>query len=229
VTRTSNRPDNAKGLWHLLLHCILVRPGTSAAIAAQSLSPCVCTASFSLLFSSSAHLPIRPLARSMFRSKTSCHLLLHNDLSFDPEPTRILLPNPCRRAFVPYPSACCLRLLSIYPCFHRSGRYGNPGHHAINYYTVFSFDLEPKSGNCTTILVNVRLYRILQLALFECCPSATLAWAMLGLKVDCHRYYTDFSFDPEPERKLQPNWFVLLAPVLLLCTRNCTSQLYIFF
>jgi hypothetical protein len=44
-------------LCHLLRHCILDRPGTSAAISPQFLPPCVCTAFFSLLSSSSDHLP----------------------------------------------------------------------------------------------------------------------------------------------------------------------------
>jgi hypothetical protein len=51
---------------HLFLHCIFVRPGTSAATAVQSLPPCVCSASFSLLSSSTVHLPVRPLARPIW-------------------------------------------------------------------------------------------------------------------------------------------------------------------
>jgi hypothetical protein len=47
---------------HLLRHCFCVRSGISAAIAPQLLPPCVCTASFSLMSTSSAHLPVRPLA-----------------------------------------------------------------------------------------------------------------------------------------------------------------------
>jgi hypothetical protein len=43
---------------HLLLHCIVVRPGTKMAITAQFLAPCVCTASFSWM--SSRTLPISP-------------------------------------------------------------------------------------------------------------------------------------------------------------------------
>jgi hypothetical protein len=57
-------------------YCILVRPGTSVAIARQFLPPCVCTASFSLLTSFSVHLiPVRSFARSMLGCKISIHLL----------------------------------------------------------------------------------------------------------------------------------------------------------
>jgi hypothetical protein len=42
---------------HLVRHCEFVRPGTSAVIISQFLPPYVCTASFNLLSSSSAHLP----------------------------------------------------------------------------------------------------------------------------------------------------------------------------
>jgi hypothetical protein len=62
---------------HLVQHCCFVRPETNAAIAAQFLPPCVCTAFFSLLSSPSAHLPVRPFARSMLASKPSCHLRQH--------------------------------------------------------------------------------------------------------------------------------------------------------
>jgi hypothetical protein len=37
------------------------------------------------------------------------------DFLFDPEPEFQLQPNPCHRAFVPNPSVCRLRLVSIYP------------------------------------------------------------------------------------------------------------------
>jgi hypothetical protein len=60
---------------HLLLYWDFVRPGTNVAIAAQSLPPCLCTASLSWMTSLSVHLHERPLARSMLQSKTSSHLL----------------------------------------------------------------------------------------------------------------------------------------------------------
>jgi hypothetical protein len=79
LTRTSIRLVDAgiQDLCHLLQHCIFVRPGTSAAIAAQFLPPCVCTAAFSLRSSSSVHAPIHPFAWSMLGSKALCHLSLH--------------------------------------------------------------------------------------------------------------------------------------------------------
>jgi hypothetical protein len=82
-TRTSRRRSKDAGIqgkFHLSRHCFLVRPGTSAAIATQSLPPCSCTASFSLTSSTDAHLPVRPLARSMLQSKASSHLCRHCDL-----------------------------------------------------------------------------------------------------------------------------------------------------
>jgi hypothetical protein len=45
--------------FHLFRHCFCVRPGTIAAILFQFLPPCVCTEFFSLLSSSSVHLPLR--------------------------------------------------------------------------------------------------------------------------------------------------------------------------
>jgi hypothetical protein len=49
----------SKASCHLLQHCILVRPETSAAIESQFFPPCACTASFSLMSSSSVHLTVR--------------------------------------------------------------------------------------------------------------------------------------------------------------------------
>jgi hypothetical protein len=60
--------------------------------------------------------------------------------SFDPERARKLHPNPCHRAFVPHPSARCLRLLPIYPHVRSPRRCCASRHHAICYNTVLSFD-----------------------------------------------------------------------------------------
>jgi hypothetical protein len=43
-------------------------------------------------------------------------------VSFEPEPARQRQPNSCHRAFVLHSSACCLRLLPIYPYVYSSGR-----------------------------------------------------------------------------------------------------------
>jgi hypothetical protein len=70
--------SGSKYLFHLLQHCRSVRPGTSAAITAQSLrTPSICTASFNLASSSSVHLPARALVRSSLGSKASRHLARH--------------------------------------------------------------------------------------------------------------------------------------------------------
>jgi hypothetical protein len=56
-------------------HCVLVRPGTSVATATQFL-PCVCTASFSLMSSSSNHFLLCALSQPMLGS-TFFHLSRH--------------------------------------------------------------------------------------------------------------------------------------------------------
>jgi hypothetical protein len=98
--------------------------------------------------------------------------------AFDPEPERTFQPKPCHRAFVPHPSASCLRLLFTYPCVHQSGRCGDPRYRAICFYTVYSFDTEPALHRIP-ILATVRLYCILQRAIFDCYPF-TLASTRQG-------------------------------------------------
>jgi hypothetical protein len=67
----------SKMSFHLFLHWFIVRPGTRTLTTAQSLPPCVCTASFNLLSSSSAHFPVRLVAPSMLESKPFFHLSRH--------------------------------------------------------------------------------------------------------------------------------------------------------
>jgi hypothetical protein len=67
----------SKETFHLFKHCFLVRTGTCTEIVAQSLSPYVCTASFSLLSSTAGHLLLHLLAVLILVSKESCHLILH--------------------------------------------------------------------------------------------------------------------------------------------------------
>jgi hypothetical protein len=66
-----------KASCHLSRHCFFVRPGTSAVIAAQFLPPCVCTESFSLMSSSSVHVPARLVAPSMLGSRASSPFRRH--------------------------------------------------------------------------------------------------------------------------------------------------------
>jgi hypothetical protein len=98
---------------------------------------------------------------------------------FDQEPARQLRPNPCHRAFVLHPSACCFRLLPMYQYVHSPARCFDPRHHAIYYYTMTSRSTRNQRGYCCPILVAVPLYRILQLAVFDCCPF-TLASTVRG-------------------------------------------------
>jgi hypothetical protein len=83
---------------HLVDHCFCVRPGTSAATAPQFLPPCTCTESFSLVSSSSAHLPYVQPSRRCWDSKN--HAICSNTVfAYDLEPVRQLRPNPCHCAF----------------------------------------------------------------------------------------------------------------------------------
>jgi hypothetical protein len=95
---------------HLFQHCSNVRPGTIAAIATQSLPPCVCSASFSLLSSYFAHLSLRSFARSMLGSNAFFHLLQH---CFAVRPgtntaiaTQSLPPCSCTESFSLSSSSC---------------------------------------------------------------------------------------------------------------------------
>jgi hypothetical protein len=110
----------SKGLVHLQRHCFSPRPGTRAAIAPHLLTPCVSTASFSLMSSSSSHFPY---ALSLGRCCDPRLPSISNNsvIVFDPDPVRQLRPTPCHRAIVPHPSTSCLRLLSIYPHVPSSG------------------------------------------------------------------------------------------------------------
>jgi hypothetical protein len=96
-------------------HATAIRSGTSAAILPRFLSPCVSTASFNLVTSSSVHVPV-PVHQFVL-----CHLF-HTEFSLDQEPERQFHPNSCHQTFLQFPSACCLRLLSIYPCVHPFAR-----------------------------------------------------------------------------------------------------------
>jgi hypothetical protein len=77
-----------RALGHLVLHCIFVRPGTSAAIAARSSSLCFSTASVSVLSSSVVHLPARAVVSSLLESKALCHCHLFLRCVFDPPGNR---------------------------------------------------------------------------------------------------------------------------------------------
>jgi hypothetical protein len=58
-----------KTLCHLLVNCCTVQPGTSSEIAAQSSPLCFSTASFSLTFSDSVHIPLRAVISSLLERK----------------------------------------------------------------------------------------------------------------------------------------------------------------
>jgi hypothetical protein len=199
---------------HLSLHCNLVHPGTSEAIATKCLPPCQCllpcisTASSSLLSSSALHLPTRSLALSMLGFKTSCHLV-NTAVSFGPEPTRQLQPNPCHCACVPLPSACCLRLLPIYPCVHSSGQYWDSRHYFIDSYTVISFgpestrQLQPNS--CLRALVPHPSTSCLRLlSIYTRTWSSRVDVGDQGTTPSIPN--TAESFDLKPGRQLRPNF-----------------------
>jgi hypothetical protein len=133
---------------HLLRHCILVRPGTFAAMALQSLPPCVCTASFYLLSSTAIHLPLRPVARAMLGFKVLCHLSQHRP------GTRAEIAPQSLPSLHLYRMYCLLFLLPINPNVCSSGRCWVPRNDTICYYTffAFAFDLE-EAWYCSPIPV----------------------------------------------------------------------------
>jgi hypothetical protein len=67
----------SKYTFHLLEHCSFVRPGTSAAIAYQSLRTCIRTASLNLASSSVVHLCACRGVQLARGSKAPYHLLRH--------------------------------------------------------------------------------------------------------------------------------------------------------
>jgi hypothetical protein len=143
-------------------------------------SPCVCTASFSLL----SFLPlIYPHAHPLGRCWNSRHYSIFSNIvfSFDLEPAQQLRPNPCLCAFLQNPSTSCLRLLTIYPnvCFQ-------PSHHAIDSDTVFLFDPEPTRQSLppcvSTASSNFLPSSVVHL------PTRPLSRSMLGSKKLFHRF-----------------------------------------
>jgi hypothetical protein len=121
----------------------IVRPGTSAEITAQSLLPCVCNASFSVMSSNAVHLPVRPLARLMLCFKASCHLCRHC-LFVRPgirvaTATQSLPPCICTESFSLSPSSGVhLPVRLVVPPMLES----KPLFHLLR-HCFFSFDLEP--------------------------------------------------------------------------------------
>jgi hypothetical protein len=131
-----------------------------------------------------------------------CAIDSYTVISFDPEPARQLRPNPCYYAFAPHPSACCLRLVSIYPYAHSPGRYWDPKHRAICDNTAFSFDPERAwqlhSNPCHHTFVqhpSVCCLRIL--SIYPYVHSLGRYWGPQK-HVICSN--TVISFDPEPAR-----------------------------
>jgi hypothetical protein len=142
--------------FHLWLHCLSVRPGTSAAMTFQFFSPCVRTASFSLVTSSSDHLPARAVAGSMLETKLY-HLLLHCNNVRPGISAAIALqclpPCVCTASFSLMSSSSDYlpaRAQDIMP----------------SATTLLSRSTRDQRGNCTPILATVRLYRILELDVF---------------------------------------------------------------
>jgi hypothetical protein len=127
--------------------------------------------------------------------------------SFDLVPALKLPTNLCHLAFVLHPSACCLRLLSIYPCVHSLGRCWDPRHPSICDNTVFSFDPEPapklRPNPChRAFLLHSSDCYLRLLSIYPCVHSLGRCWDPRNHAI-C--YYTVLSFDPEPVRKLRPN------------------------
>jgi hypothetical protein len=138
------------------------------------------------------------------RPYTICHITV---LSFDLEPARKLLPNPCHRAFVLHPLTPWLHLLSIYPHVPSSGRFWRPRYDAICCDTVISFDLgqerQLSPNSCPRAFVLHLSACCLRL---ECPPTRTsihpVDAAIQDIMPSTPTLF--FSFDPEPARQLDP-------------------------
>jgi hypothetical protein len=126
---------------------------TSVAITNQSLPPCVCTDSFSLISSSPAHVPVEHL--------------------------------------------------------HSLGRCCDPRYIAPSATTLMFRSTRNQRGNGNPILATVRLCYIFLLIVFVWYPRThtLVQFVDAGNQGIVHAifYYTDFPFDPEPARQLQPN------------------------
>jgi hypothetical protein len=88
------------------IHCVFVRPGTSAAIAFLCLSAFVCTTSFNLMFPSVVHILIYPVVRTERGPKASRHLLRHGSL-LRPGTSAAIAYQSLSLKFSPHPTACC--------------------------------------------------------------------------------------------------------------------------
>jgi hypothetical protein len=142
-----------------------------------------------------------------------------------------LHPNSCHRVFVLHPSACCLRLLSIYLYVHSLDRYWDPRHRAICTNTALSFDPEPARQFIPT-LATIRLHCIHQLAIFLFCSFTRTFIRLVDARIrDIVPSLTTLHFRSTRDQcgYGNPICVVLLAPPLLRGTRNYTSQLFICF
>jgi hypothetical protein len=123
---------------HLLQHCTFVRPGTSAAIATQSLPPRVCTAPSSLPSSSSAHSPVHPGIQDILPSFTTLYFRSTRNQS-----------GSCDQIIVTVILSCILQLDVFFfcpdtrPSVHSLVRCWDPRYCAICYNSVFACDPEP--------------------------------------------------------------------------------------
>jgi hypothetical protein len=95
-------------------------------------------------------------------------------------------PNPCHPAFVPHPTACCLQLLTIYPCVYSLGRCWDPRSHAICSNTDLSFDPDQR-GNCSP----TDLVLVAPLEFFGDFSGLRLSCRLLFLSIDSVLYWTN--------------------------------------
>jgi hypothetical protein len=142
----------------------------------------------------------------------------------DPEPARQLQPNSCHRGFLLHPSACYLRLYSIYPGVRSPGRRWHHRHVSIFYYTVFAFDPEP-ARKLHPMFATLRLCCILQLAIFVSCPGTRTSILPVdaGTQGRTPSILTLMFRSTRNQRgNCNPICSVLLAVLLLAGIRYCT-------
>jgi hypothetical protein len=133
--------------------------------------------------------------------------------------------NFCQCALVPYPSACCLRLLSIYPC---DGGIQDI-HSSVPTLTICS--TRNQRCNFTPILATVRLHYILQYVVFVFCPITPTSSRPVDAGIQDNIPFVTTLFLTSTwnqSSNCRPICFVLPIVPFLGGIRNCTSQMCIF-
>jgi hypothetical protein len=117
-------------------------------------------------------------------------------LSFDLGLAQQSPSNSCHRFLLPYYSASCLLILSIYPYASSPGRCCSSRHHSISCSTFLSFDLRPArqwpSNSCHRVFaLHSPTFRLRTLSMYQYEPSPGQFWRPRHYAILCN---TVFSF-----------------------------------